>query len=115
MALVLAIEANSGQADALRHLLRTHADTDLVVVSSTDAAVTAIDERVPDLVLVVALLSPRDVSCSANTRMRGRPASLPTTSLSLIPSKASLSTHAGRPTRSSTVLIRGRVRNTPVS
>ena len=60
MALVLAIEPNAVQADALRHLLHTRADTDVVVVGSTDAAVTAVDERVPDLVLVGALLSPRD-------------------------------------------------------
>ena len=60
MALVLAIEPDSVQADALRHLLRTRADTEVVVVESTDAAVAAVDERVPDLVLVGALLSPRD-------------------------------------------------------
>ena len=60
MALVLAIEPNSGQADAVRHLLHARADTDVVVVGSTDATVAAVDERVPDLVLFGALLSPRD-------------------------------------------------------
>ena len=60
MALVLAIESNSVQADTLRHFLRTRADTDVVVVGSTEAAVAAIIKRVPDLVLVDALLSPRD-------------------------------------------------------
>ena len=60
MALVLAIEPNSVQADAIRHLLRARADTDVVVVGSTDAAVAAVDTRVPDLVLFGALLSPRD-------------------------------------------------------
>ena len=60
MALVLAIEPNAVQANTLRNLLGTRADTDVVVVASTDAAVAAIDERVPDLVLVGALLSPRD-------------------------------------------------------
>ena len=60
MALVLAIEPNEVQADTLRHLLRARANTDVVVVGSTDAAVAAVDERVPDLVLVGALLSPRD-------------------------------------------------------
>ena len=60
MALVLAIEPNSAQAAVLRRLLGTRADTDVVVVGSTDAAVAAIDKRVPDLVLVGALLSPRD-------------------------------------------------------
>ena len=60
MALVLAIESNSGQADTLRHLLRTRPDIDVVVVGSTEAAVAAIAKRVPDLVLLDALLSPRD-------------------------------------------------------
>ena len=60
MALVLALEPNAVQADILRHLLRKRADTDVVVVRSTHAAVAAIDERVPDLVLVGSLLSPRD-------------------------------------------------------
>ena len=60
MALVLAIESNSGQVDTLRHLLRTRPDIDVVVVGSTEAAVAAIAKRVPDLVLLDALLSPRD-------------------------------------------------------
>ena len=60
MALVLAIEPNAVQADTLRHVLRTRADTDVVIVESTDTAVAAVDARVPDLVLVGALLSPRD-------------------------------------------------------
>ena len=60
MPLVLAIEPNSVQADTLRHVLSPRADTDVVVVGSTDAAVTALDQRVPDLVLVGALLSSRD-------------------------------------------------------
>ncbi len=60
MPLVLAIEPNSVQADTLRHVLSPRADTDVVVVGSTDAAVTALDQRLPDLVLVGALLSSRD-------------------------------------------------------
>ena len=60
MALILVIESNVAQADTLRQLLGTRANTDVVVVASKDAAVTAVDERVPDLVLVGALMSPRD-------------------------------------------------------
>ena len=41
-------------------MLNPRADTDVVVVGSKDAAVTALDQRVPDLVLVGALLSSRD-------------------------------------------------------
>ena len=60
MALVLAIESDSVRADTLRHVLGGRADTDVVVVGSKNAAVAAIDEQVPDLVLVSALMSPRD-------------------------------------------------------
>ena len=60
MSLVLVIEPNSVQADTLRHVPNPRADTDVVVVGSQDAAVTALDQRVPDLVLVGALLSSRD-------------------------------------------------------
>ena len=72
MALVLAIESNSTQADTLRHVLRAHAGIDVVVVGSQDAAVEALDQRVPDLVLVGALLSPRDED-ALNAHLRTLP------------------------------------------
>ena len=60
MAIVLAIEPQSDQAEALHQLLSPCADTDVVVVASKDAAVAAINERIPDLVLVGARLPARD-------------------------------------------------------
>jgi hypothetical protein len=60
MSCVLVIEPDSGRADTLRDLLTTRANTDVVVVASKDAAVASVDERVPDLVLVDPLMSPRD-------------------------------------------------------
>ena len=60
MDLVLAIEPDSRQAAILRRLMRERALAELVLVDSKDAAVRAIDTRVPDLILVTALLSPRD-------------------------------------------------------
>ena len=58
--LVLVIESDAAQADTLRQLLRARANIDVVIVASKDAAVAAVDERVPDLVLIGALMSPRD-------------------------------------------------------
>ena len=60
MPFVLVIEPDSGHADTLQELLTRRPDTDVFVVTSKDAAVATVDERVPDLVLVHALMSPRD-------------------------------------------------------
>lgn len=57
---VLAVEPNSEQASALQTILRDHAGTEVLVVNSKEAALSALKEGVPDLVLVSALLSPRD-------------------------------------------------------
>ena len=57
---VLAIEPNSEQASALQTILRDHAGTEVLVVNSKESALSALKEGVPDLVLVSALLSPRD-------------------------------------------------------
>ena len=60
MSSVLVIESDSGRAGLLRDLLTSRANTDVLVVGSKDAAMASVDERVPDLVLVDALMSPRD-------------------------------------------------------
>ena len=59
MSLVLAIEPGRAQADLLREVHAT-LGVQLVIVSSKDEAIVAIDRDVPDLVLVNALLSPRE-------------------------------------------------------
>ena len=60
MALVLAIEPDSRQAGILKRVIRERVHAELVVVDSRDAAVAALSARVPDVILMTALLSPRD-------------------------------------------------------
>lgn len=60
MAFVLAIEPDPRQAALLRRVLREQVRADLAVVDSKDAAIAALAERVPDLILLTALLSPGD-------------------------------------------------------
>src|ERR1700730_10524114 len=60
MSVVLAIEPDSSQAEALRKAVRGRADVELVLVSNTAAAIRALERSVPDLILVSAVLSPRD-------------------------------------------------------
>ena len=59
-ALVLAIEPDPSQATVLRQIIGTRTKADVTVVESRDAAIDALDEAVPDLILLTALLSPGD-------------------------------------------------------
>ena len=56
MSLILAIEPDSGQADAVRRAVRTLPGVDLVLVDSRDAALAVLKGRVPELILLSALL-----------------------------------------------------------
>lgn len=60
MSLVLAVEPDPLQAEILRQILRNQIGAELVLVDSKDTAIAAIDQRMPDLILLSALLSPRD-------------------------------------------------------
>src|SRR4051795_1019697 len=60
MAIVLAIEPDRRQAAQLTALVRQHVGAELVLAHTTEGALDAIGDRVPDLVLVPALLSPQD-------------------------------------------------------
>ena len=60
MALVLAIEPDIRQGTILKRIVRELVGADLVLVESRDAAIAAIDRQLPDVILVTALLSPRD-------------------------------------------------------
>ena len=51
MSLVLAIEADSLQTDPLGSVVRTKVGAELVLVTSAYAAIVAMNQRVPDLVL----------------------------------------------------------------
>jgi CheY-like chemotaxis protein len=58
--LVLAIEPDLRQAAIVKRIVREKALADVAVVDSPDAALAAIRTRVPDVLLISALLSPRD-------------------------------------------------------
>ena len=60
MPLVVALEPDVRQAAILKRLIRDRVHAELIVVDSRDAAVAAVDARVPDVILLTALLSPRD-------------------------------------------------------
>ena len=60
MALVLAIEPDLHQASAVRRIISERHLAELVLVDTKDAAVTAIADQIPDLILVTALLAPGD-------------------------------------------------------
>jgi CheY-like chemotaxis protein len=58
--LVLAIEPDPRQAATLKRVVKGQVRADLIVVDSKDAALATIATRIPDLILVTALLPPRD-------------------------------------------------------
>jgi hypothetical protein len=60
MPLILAIEPDRRQAAHLTSLVRHRVGAELILAETTEGALGAIGNRVPDLVLVPALLSPQD-------------------------------------------------------
>ena len=60
MALVLAVEPDHRQAAILTRVIQERIMAELIVVDSRDAAIAALTARVPDVILLTALLSPRD-------------------------------------------------------
>jgi hypothetical protein len=60
MSLILAIEPDRRQAAQLTRLIQTRVGAELVLAETTEQALGAIGNRVPDLVLVPALLAPLD-------------------------------------------------------
>jgi hypothetical protein len=60
MPLILAIEPDRRQGAHLSAVIRRRVTAELILVGTTQAALDAIGNRVPDLVLVPALLSPQD-------------------------------------------------------
>lgn len=60
MALVLAIEPDLRQAAIVKRVIKEKVQADVAVVDSRDAAIEAIRARVPDVLLLSVLLSPRD-------------------------------------------------------
>ena len=60
MPVILAIEPDRRQRDALAAVVRQRVGAELILADTTEHALEAIGNRVPDLVLVPALLSPQD-------------------------------------------------------
>ena len=59
-ALILAVQTDSAQAARLVHALRERVKAEVVVVSTTDAALSVIDKHVPDVILLHALVLPAE-------------------------------------------------------
>jgi hypothetical protein len=60
MSLIIAIEPDRDQAAQLKDLVRRHTAAELILTETTERAIDAIEQRVPDLVLIPALMSPED-------------------------------------------------------
>lgn len=60
MPFILALEPDQRQASLLRNVIAADVRAEMVIVESRDAAVAAISARIPDVILLTALLSPRD-------------------------------------------------------
>ena len=71
MPLVLALEPDPRQAEALTPIVEHQVGAELVIAASTDAAVRALGGRLPDLVLISAFLPPAD-EAAINDLLRAR-------------------------------------------
>jgi PleD family two-component response regulator len=60
MPLILAIEPDRRQATQLKAMVRARLEADLVLAESVDQGLLELGDRIPDLILTSALLSPRD-------------------------------------------------------
>src|SRR3954452_16879492 len=60
MAIILAIEPDRRQRHALGAVVHQRVGAELILADTTEHALEAIGNRMPDLVLVPALLSPQD-------------------------------------------------------
>ncbi len=69
MALILAIEPDRHQASQLTAIVRGRLHAELVIEGTAERALAALGDRVPDLILTAALLSPKDEAALA-TRLR---------------------------------------------
>ena len=57
---ILALEPDVRQASILKRMIRDRVHAELIVVDSRDGAISAVNAQVPDVILLTALLSPRD-------------------------------------------------------
>src|SRR3954471_12070839 len=102
MALILAIEPDRRQAGHLKAMARGRLHAELIVKDAAEQALAALGDRVPDLVLTTAFLSPKDESALAD-RLRaldGRAAFVQTLTIPMLASP----THERRSTRAAGML-----------
>src|SRR5215468_2229812 len=70
MSLILAVEPDRRQAAHLTHIVRQRVGVELILAGTTELALAQIGNRVPDLILVPALLSPtEDAALAAALRV----------------------------------------------
>jgi CheY-like chemotaxis protein len=94
MPLILAIEPDKRQASQLTAIVRSRLHAELVLADSADRALAALGDRVPDLVLTSALLSPKDESMLSD-RLRALDGHAAHVQTLTIPVLATHSSHGG--------------------
>jgi hypothetical protein len=65
MALILAVEPDRHQASQLQAIARSRLHAELVIEATAERALAALGDRIPDLILTAALLSPKDEAALA--------------------------------------------------
>src|SRR5437899_2760582 len=98
MALILAIEADRRQANQLNSMVRGRLRAELVLGDSAERALAALGDRVPDLILTTALLSPKDETALAERlrKLDGAAAHVQTLTIPMLASPRSQGSGGGR-------------------
>jgi hypothetical protein len=97
MSLILAIEPNKNQAQQLGALVRAHLKAELVTAPTAAAALSALGDRIPDVVLTPALFGLRDEEAlTERLRQLGSNAShVQTLSIPILAASSSKGPHGG--------------------
>ena len=94
---ILALEPDVRQASILKRMIRDRVHADLIVVDSRDGAVAAVNAQVPDVILLTALLSPRDeAEIIAHLRTSTAPSTYRPTPFRSSPPRPTMRTHLRR-------------------
>jgi hypothetical protein len=96
MPIILAIEPDRRQAAHLAGLVRQRVSAELILADTTEGALDAIGNRIPDLVLVPALLSPQDdAALAAALRVIAAAAHVRTLTIPVLSSGAGVAKSSG--------------------
>ena len=98
MALILAIEPDRRQANQLNSMVRGRLRAELVLGDSAERALAALGDRVPDLILTTALLSPKDETALADRlrKLDGTAAHVQTLTIPMLASPRSQASSGSR-------------------